>query len=207
MNESDWLEGADALPMLEFLHGKASERKFRLFAVSAYRYIWQWIKDATSREAIEVADRFAERLASHRELGLARLSAYTNYLNSYADAIFAYAVADLDAAHAAIIAARDVASIQSGAELIELLRDIFGNPFRPVALDRAWLTSTVTMLAQAAYEDRRLPAGTLDPDRLAILADALEDAGCTDEAILSHCRNPGRHGRGCWPVDLLLERS
>src|SRR5262249_14454351 len=59
-----------------------------------------------------------------------------------------------------------------------LLRDVFGTPFRPVPFDPAWQTPTVLSLATAAYEERLLPSGHLDPDRLAILADALEDAGC-----------------------------
>jgi hypothetical protein len=99
------------------------------------------------------------------------------------------------------------------AELIEaqiqadILREIIGNPFQPIALDPAWQQSTVTALAQAAYDQRALPAGTLDPDRVNILADALEDAGCTDADILSHLRGLGPHVRGCWVVDLLLEKS
>ena len=62
-------------------------------------------------------------------------------------------------------------------------------------------------MATAAYEVRTLPAGTLDPDRLAILADALEDAGCTNADVLDHCRGAGPHVRGCWVVDLLLGKS
>jgi hypothetical protein len=90
---------------------------------------------------------------------------------------------------------------------VNLLRCVFGNPFRPIALNPSWLTPTVTPLAQAAYEHRTLPSGTLTPDRLAVLADALEDAGCTDADILSHLRGPGPHVRGCWVVDLLLGKS
>ena len=90
---------------------------------------------------------------------------------------------------------------------IELLRDIFGNPFRPAVLDPAWLTLTVTSLAQAAYEERMLPSGELDRIRLTILADALEEAGCDNTDILNHLRGPGPHVRGCWPVDLLLGKS
>jgi len=89
------------------------------------------------------------------------------------------------------------------------LRDIFGNPFRPApAVDPVWLTwqgGTVARLARAAYEDRRLPEGPLDPMRLAVLADSLEDAGCTAAVILGHLRGPGVHVRGCWALDLLLE--
>src|SRR5262249_12027604 len=79
---------------------------------------------------------------------------------------------------------------------VELFRDIFGNPFRPVALDPRWLTSTVGALAGGIYDEFAF-------DRLPILADALIDAGCEDEGILTHCRSGGAHARGCWLVDLL----
>jgi hypothetical protein len=91
-----------------------------------------------------------------------------------------------------------------------LLRDIFGNPFRPITLHPAvltWNDATVVRLAQAAYEERHMPEGTLDNGRLAVLADALEEAGCNDADILSHCRSGGEHVRGCWVVDLLLGKS
>jgi hypothetical protein len=93
---------------------------------------------------------------------------------------------------------------------VHLLDDICGNPFRPVALDPAWLTwhgSLIRQLAQAAYDERQLPSGHLDPDRLAVLADALEEAGCTDPEILGHLRGQGPHTRGCHIVDTVLGRS
>jgi hypothetical protein len=94
----------------------------------------------------------------------------------------------------------------------ELLRDLFGPlPFRPVALDAAWLAwnnGTVGRLAMAAYEGRQMPAGTLKQERLGVLADALEDAGCGDQEVLTHLREQGRvHFRGCYVVDLLLGKS
>jgi hypothetical protein len=82
----------------------------------------------------------------------------------------------------------------------ELFRDIFANPFRLVALKRSWITATVAAIAQSVYTDRAF-------DRLPILADALEEVGCTDQAILAHCRGPGPHTRGCWVVDLLLGKE
>jgi hypothetical protein len=92
-----------------------------------------------------------------------------------------------------------------------LLRCVFSNPFRPLpALDPAWLTwngGTVPRLAAVAYEGRQLPSGHLDPARLAVLADALEEAGCTDPHLLDHLRGPGPHYRGCWPLDLLLGKQ
>jgi hypothetical protein len=85
----------------------------------------------------------------------------------------------------------------------DLLREVFGNPFRPPTLQSAWLTwndRTIPRLARAIYDERAF-------DRLGILADALEDAGCSDPAILAHCREPAEHTRGCWLVDLLLQQG
>jgi hypothetical protein len=88
-----------------------------------------------------------------------------------------------------------------------LLRCIFGNPFRPVSISPAWQTPQVVALAQAAYEQRELPAGTLDLARPAVLADALEDADCDQADLLSHLRDPVPHVRGCWVIDLLLGKE
>jgi hypothetical protein len=79
----------------------------------------------------------------------------------------------------------------------QFLHDIFGNPFRPVSINPAWLTSTVTNLAAAAYGERFLPSGELDHARLAVLADALEESGCDNADILNHLRGSGEHVRGC----------
>ena len=83
---------------------------------------------------------------------------------------------------------------------LPVLRCIVGNPFRPATLDPSWLTSTVVALARGIYEDRAF-------DRMTILADALQDAGCDSEDVLNHCRGPGPHVRGCWVVDLVLGKS
>jgi hypothetical protein len=93
------------------------------------------------------------------------------------------------------------------ARLAALLRDVIGNPFRPVSVERDWISPTALALAQVAYEARSLPGGELDPARLAILADALEDAGCNEDEMLGHLRSPGPHVRGCWMVDLLLGKE
>ena len=93
---------------------------------------------------------------------------------------------------------------QEGQVQSDLLRDIFGNPFRPVTLAPSlldWNDSVVVKLSQGIYEERAF-------DRLPILADALEDAGCDDQDILAHCREQGLvHVRGCWVVDLLLGKE
>jgi hypothetical protein len=83
----------------------------------------------------------------------------------------------------------------------KLLRDIFGNPFRTVAFDPAWRTDTAAVLARQMYEGRDFGA-------MPILADALQDAGCDSEEVLSHCRDPKQvHARGCWVVDLVLGKE
>jgi hypothetical protein len=101
---------------------------------------------------------------------------------------------------AAVVARDAVRSVQC-----DRLRCIFGNPFRSFAkFDSRWLTPIVQTLAQAAYDNRMMPAGTLDNDRLAVFADAQKDAGCDRTDILVHCRQAGPHFRGCWVVDLVL---
>jgi hypothetical protein len=88
-----------------------------------------------------------------------------------------------------------------------LLRDIIGNPFRPISINPIWITPTVLDLARSAYDERIMPSGELEPANLAVLSDALEEAGCDDEDILNHLRGPGPHVRGCWAVDLCLGLS
>src|SRR5205823_6666478 len=107
--------------------------------------------------------------------------------------------ADLDLA----VAADDVLA---PASRCELLREVFA-PGRGAPLDPSWRTEDVVSLAAAAYERRSLPSGELEHARLAVLADALADAGCGADALLSHLRSPAPHVRGCWALDLVLGRS
>jgi hypothetical protein len=96
--------------------------------------------------------------------------------------------------------ARDAAG---AAAQVALIRDIFGNPFRPVTAEPAWLRwhdGTVPRIARGIYDDYRFAD-------MPILHDALLDAGCDDEDVLAHCRTPDGHVRGCWVIDLLLEKS
>jgi hypothetical protein len=87
-----------------------------------------------------------------------------------------------------------------------LLRCVFGNPFEPIALGSGWLTPTVVSIAKAAYDERLLASGEMDPLRLVVLADALEEIGASGE-LLDHLRSPGPHVRGCWALDLILGKS
>jgi hypothetical protein len=109
---------------------------------------------------------------------------------------------------AAAVDRTDLRASRLAAEQVEkqrqadLYRDIAGNPFRPVRIDPDWLSwreGTIPKIAHALYDERAF-------DRLPILADALEDAGCSNDDILQHCREPGEHVRGCWVVDLLTGR-
>jgi hypothetical protein len=92
-------------------------------------------------------------------------------------------------------------------ELVALLREVFGNPFRPVPFDEAWRTPSALALARAAEEELPFLASRLEPVRLLVLADALEEAGCTEEAVLAHLRAAGPHVRGCWALEAILGKD
>jgi hypothetical protein len=86
---------------------------------------------------------------------------------------------------------------------LALIRDVFGNPFRPVGIDPAWLAwndGAIRKLAEGIYRERAL-------SRLPVLADALEEAGCSEADVLGHLREPGPHTRGCYALDALLGKS
>jgi hypothetical protein len=229
MDEEKWLACEDPKLMLEYLsrgrsarrkaqrflrgNGRASDRTLRLFAVAWCRRVWHRLADQRCRDAVEAAERFADGAATQAELSEARSAAWTVYARTgayYARSVHAAARESCDAAAVAGYAARAARRQREPAAQCVLLRCICGNPFRPVAVSPAWLAwneGTVVRLAQAAYDERHLPPGTLDNARLAVLADALEEAGCTDGQILGHLRSGGDHVRGCWALDLLLGKS
>jgi hypothetical protein len=194
--------------MLEFLRGKASDRKLRLFAVACCWWIWQPLNDERSRRAVEIAERHADGLASEEELESVN---YVPWVGSTEIGSHAAQVAK-DAARGTGFSAVIKGGTRADLELAEaaerqrqsgFLRDLFGNLFRPANLDPSWLSwqaGTIPKLAQTIYDERAF-------DHLPILADALEEAGCTDPDILTHCRSGGDHVRGCWPVDLILGKS
>jgi hypothetical protein len=214
MTEEEWLCATDPMPMLRFLPAKSGDRKLRLFAVACYRQMVRWLVDRRAQEAFSVAERYADGTAERCEL-LALLRQHQ--LVPELDALTPSLQPDWSGMQTAAAAAywavtrfpRDWAdrSSEPGGPLCDILRCIFGDSFRPVAIDSAWLTPTVKQLARAANEDRLLPSGDLERDRLAVLAGALEDAGCTDPGILEHLRGPGPHVRGCWVVDLILGKK
>jgi hypothetical protein len=253
MTEREWLECADPSLMLEFLGGRASERKRRLFDAACCEELREFLEYPESERAIEVARRQADGLVSPEELLQAAEAAYraacqvqqdTEGDDPFAplhasDAVWLLLADEEDrrrwgsvpyqaAADALGMAALDqarppnvpewwggLARLRGSSEeeavrqrgraaarkrQAVLLREVFGNPFRPTPTPILWRTPTVTEIAQGIYHEEAF-------DRLPILGDALEEAGCSDEAILSHCREVGAHVRGCWVVDLILGKE
>jgi hypothetical protein len=227
MAEPEWLDCTNSRRTLDFLRGKASDRKMRLFAVACSRRIWHLVVDPRCRRSVEVAEAFADGSANEAELKKAADEAFRTRRGDQLSGLIAYTSAlavttpnfhvALPYEGAALAALQELpheeqlerrrVERKNRLGLSVLVRCIFGNPFRPVALYLGWLTPTVKALAQAAYEERVLPSGELDLARLKILADALEEAGCSETAILDHLRGPGPHVRGCWVVDLLTGRA
>jgi hypothetical protein len=195
VTEADWLACADPLAMVEFLKDREALRKWRLLGSALYRSPLPWhhlCRPLTEQEweetrsLVETIERWADETAE-----MAPWESFEPDFHHWLDVS--------EALHGGSAAEQRVEAA--------LIRDVFGNPFRPVSTNPAWLTATVRALAQAAYNERLLPVGTLHPSRLAILADALEEAGCTEHAVLDHLRSPGPHVRGCWAVDAVLAKE
>jgi hypothetical protein len=210
MTEQDWLVCQDPEKMLPELIGKLSERKWRLFAVACCRRLQGLLRQTPGWEDVLAAELLADgRLAEaerQRHYQRARKAATPFEDQPALAAAFAAlhttgALAAAWASHKAVLArgkAHQAAEKQAQADL---LRDIAGNPYRPVVIDLGWAAlnaGSARRVAAAIYEEQAF-------DQLPVLADALEDAGCADADILDHCRRPGVHVRGCWVVDWLLE--
>jgi hypothetical protein len=230
MTEAEWMACTDPQKMLEFLRGKASDRKLRLFACAScslrygehFRTIPLEVGGDPGQKAIQVAEHYADGLASSHEVEAAEKKA-SDYSDRFIDETFGFseaaaaywAAAGLLRESAFLMSAWPVTFPSDTEEMraaqAALFREVFGLlPFRPASLDPSWLTwkdGTIPRLAEVIYHDRELPSGHLDHHRLAVLANALEDAGCENAEILNHCRGPGPHVRGCWVVDLLLGKE
>jgi hypothetical protein len=200
--EADWLACTDPELLLRFQPDWPNSRKCRLFACACLRVAWIDVTDARSRHAVEVAERLADGLADANEVKQARKEARAAAatLQGVPHVIVA-ASSVLDDRAPAIHAARIVIGQpwrKASSLIASLFRDIAGNPFRPPRplspAVLAWNDGTVPRIAAGIDAERAF-------DRLPILADALEDAGCNDEALVEHCRSPGPHVKGCWAVD------
>jgi hypothetical protein len=226
MTEAEWLAGSDPTPMLAFLRGTVSDRKLRLFAVTCCQSACRLLQSRTFSNAIEVSEQFADGLtsddnlrkarakvreASERTFRHVRASPWSKAVQSiFARSMVVSACSRnieevLEAASDVCVTANSSDSYEAKCKLEKqqratLVRDIFGSPFRPIPVEPVWLTATVVAFAKGIYNDRAF-------DRMPILADALQDAGCENADILNHCWQPGEHVRGCWVVDLLTGRK
>jgi hypothetical protein len=205
--------------MLEFVRRRTSERKRLLFACGCFRSIWG-LTDPSSREAVETCEAYADGKvhlgeveqvarrvpqaagdqAGKASAAVAHMAwAVSNSsILSYIVGGGAFARAE-EALEEAVVVARRAWSAASVAHC-GLVREVFNNPFRPITLDPTWRTPTVVQLAQSLYDERCF-------EDMPVLADALEEAGCTNGEVLDHCRSPGPHVRGCWVVDLVLDKG
>jgi hypothetical protein len=203
MTESEWLGGTNLAGMLEHLAGTVSERKLRLFASACCRAVVRGHQDV-----FEVAAAYADGKATAHQLAAAR------FAGRFQPGHPAWAVAwspDLPALHAVgrvlSWAAGQRANASGWWDFVavqaDILREVIGNPFRPVRLDPAWLAGSdgaAVKLAEVIYAERRFA-------EMPILADALEEAGCTDLVVLEHLRQQEEHVRGCWVVDHVLGKA
>jgi hypothetical protein len=222
MSDAVWLTCTDPTEMLRLLKGKASDRRLRLLAVACCRHIWHLLSDRRSQNALDVAERFADGMATDDERHPAEVASKAATEDLYraghgdyaalavANAVSADGSAAINASAAAFTAAQaaddddDPASDTKWNDervwQARVLRDIFGNFIHPVALDPVWLTPRIIELAQRIYDERIF-------DQMPSLANALEATGCDDPVILNHCRGSLPHVRGCWIVDAILGKS
>jgi hypothetical protein len=235
MTEAEWQSSTDPRGMLEFLERErqATERQLRLFALACCSRIWHVLPEE-GKHLAQVGERFAEGKATRHERDMAvaafravhgrhlingpELRAIYSTKAMAFDAFTANVVAHNAATAAMTFRAAIVGTgsypnavqrpdpayaAERGAQAF-LLRDIVGSiPFRRVLMDDDWLgwnQGTIRVLAQMIYDKSAF-------HRLPLLADALEDAGCTNPDLLDHCRSSEPHVRGCWPVDLILAKS
>ena len=213
MDDVEWVRCSHPIMMLEHLRGQASDRKLRLFAVACCLQVGDLLADDRDGVDLAVVERFADGVASEDELRSVHLrlpDSPTNqsaFLTAHAAAVGTMGACSTLRAETSgnLTNPKSQGDYYAGeaGELrsqCRLLRDIMGNPFRPVSFDPDWHTSTVNALAQIMYDHR-------DFTPMPILADALQDAGCENADILTHCRGPGPHVRGCWVVDLVLGKE
>jgi hypothetical protein len=227
MTETEWLACTDPEALADWLGEGFSERKARLYACACCRLVAFLLRDVRAVRALEVTERYIEGnassmelLAAHRWAEKAEYAAREDVLRWACAAVRSASgrpkewirnTSTVASSLASVAPAANAVECQPAldaqrARLAELFREVFGNPFRSMSLAPSWLGADVRGLAQAAYDERTQPAGTLDSARLAVLADALEEAGWTDPLLLDHLRGPGAHVRGCWALDHVLGR-
>jgi hypothetical protein len=216
MTTNEWMDQLGW--MIDAWIGAGGDRKKRLFKCACCRAVWHLFAEAPSRQAVDVAERFADGLATREELEKASEAADRAWSERRVRPSSDRGISP--AHHALSCAARacnllisfnstfDTACAaepawegEAGREyILNLARCIFGIAFLRWFPDPRWLTTTVVDLAAAIYEERSFV-------NLPILADALMDAGCDSAEVLDHCRSEGPHARGCWVVDAILGKA
>jgi hypothetical protein len=222
MTEVEWLASYNPDRLLKWLQKskrhRPTRRKLGLFACACARRLGDQIDDEATATGLNLAERMAEGVASQDEFLSFLRSTLSGPPRGRFIHVAVWAVRVLDTAQGWSTpegAARSVAGYVAdalgsaeSAEQCRLLREVLGNPYRPVALCPAWRTEAVLALAQAAYDYRVLHTDHLDSARLAVLCDALLDAGCPeDHEILLHLRGSGPHVRGCFVLDAVIGRE
>ena len=208
MTKQEWLITLDPLKVFQSIaERRPSGRKLRLAAVACCRRIWHLLTDERSRAAVDAAEKYAEKIITSSDA-----MEYEGPASDVCDGSREYGS---EPGHAAAVCLALWAPTHWGTfqvlqwtreqvgrkDQMEILDCVFGIPYRrPALCNPSWLTSTVLALATGIYEEKAF-------DRLPILADALQDAGCDSEEFLDHLQQPGEHGRGCWPLDLILGKE
>ena len=211
MNEQEWLAFDEPSDMLKSLQGKMSDRKFRLFATACCRWIWELIDPDENGRFVELVEESSDQLLGEVGIGLADKPPFSGHVTCNHQLIgrLLQSNAGIAAYEVAFQAPRMVWGAPTGKwsrgeeTIAKIARDVFGNPFRPITLAATHRTSTVVSLAREAYDERRLPSGKMNPQRLTLLAAALEEVRAPGE-LVAHLRGPGPHVRGCFAVDLCL---
>jgi hypothetical protein len=223
MIKDEWLVCSDIEQMLACLvemkypdaepcNWKQGERKKRLFVYACLSRIWNHLPDEYRKVFESLLPDVDAQISDQTRQAI--WSAAENLRSQYDNLLFAVGYDDIGLLSylTARIAAETDKENSGDPEWLEsrrqleqqahasLLRDIFGNPFNPVSVNPAWLTPHVVKLAQDIHDQ-------CGYSRMPELANTLADAGCTNADILSHCRQPGVHVRGCWVVDLILGKE
>lgn len=203
MIEREWLACTDPTPMLEYLRETTSDRKLRLFGVAACYLIYGPGNPTKLRDVYEVVVGYADGTIAVGKVRKLWGRGHTGGVPDDGPLTWPEQPTEwvrdfVSSCHNREIG--DECGYPFPGALTPYFRDIFGNPFRPVSVQPHWLTETVSGIATGIYAERAF-------DRMPILADALEDAGCDNAEVLNHCRGDGPHVRGCWAVDLLLGKE
>ena len=212
MTEEEWAEQTMPDRRLRYLEeqDRCDRRKARLFGVACCRRIWHLLMDERLRQSVEMAEKYADGFVSRRDMDLylnaARFAMRggSNLAHPAETVACAVAVKKVrpgyiaELSRHAIVWDGDGQYLEEEQAQLELVLDIFGNPFRPISFDVSWRTSTAVAIAQGMYESRDFSA-------MPILADALQDAGCENDDVLNHAAG-GPHVRRCWVIDLCSGR-